>query len=197
MRYPGWTLDGPTAIPAASLGLADLPIAGHALLGWLRPTFGIALADGIGVVDTAAAFETHAVTFTARALPVSTGGTVTTRHGLVLTTTPLAEPPRLDRLLVPGIRHSDDIPTHLWDWATLARVPVEALTGPSGTTGFDGALEHLAGHAGRRTAVSAAKMLDYPTTHLELVARGGSARRSFAAAVGTPRRTQRPDRSGP
>jgi hypothetical protein len=38
--------------------------------------------------------------------------------------------------------------------------------------GFDGALEYLAQRSGRRTALSAAKMIDYPTTRLVL---GGSA----------------------
>lgn len=103
---------------------------------------------------------------------------------------------RLDDVWRVGLDRLDvqDIPTHLWDWATLARVPVEPLTGPRGTTGFDGALEHLAGHTGRRTAASAAKMLDYPTGHLDLAARGRSARRSVAAAVVRPKSAQR--RSG-
>ena len=33
-----------------------------------------------------------------------------------------------------------------------------------------GAIEYLAQHTGRATAVSAAKMIDYPTTHLDLPA---------------------------
>ena len=194
MSYPGWTLNGPTDIPAASFGLADLPIARHAVLSWLRPTFGIALADGIGEVDAAAAFETYAVSFTARAVPVAARDTVITRHGLVLHTVPLPDAPRLDRLLVPGVRHHGDIPTHLRDWATLASVPVEPFTGPSATGGFDGALEYLAGHAGRKTAVSAAKMVDYPTEHLDLAARGTSARRSLVGAAAARTRTGRTGR---
>jgi putative intracellular protease/amidase len=177
MRYPGWILDGPTDIPAASFGLADLPIARHALLGWFRPTFGVALTDGIGEVDAAAAFEIYQVSFTARPVPVAADQTVTTRHGLVLHTTTLSEAPRLDRLLVPGVRHADDMSTRLRDWPARATVPIDPFTGPNGTGGFDGALEYLAGHSGRRTAVSAAKMLDYPTTHLDLASRRGSARR--------------------
>jgi hypothetical protein len=66
-------------------------------------------------------------------------------------------------------------------------VPVEPFTGPSATGGFGGALEYLAGHAGRKTAVSAAKMVDYPTAHLDLAARGTSARRSLVAAAAAAR----------
>ena len=62
--------------------------------------------------------------------------------------------------------------------AILARVPVEPFTGPSGTSGLRRSPEYLAGHAGRKTAVSAAQMLDYPTTHLDLTDRGSSARRA-------------------
>jgi putative intracellular protease/amidase len=191
MSYPGWTLDGPTDIPAASFSLADLPIARHAALSWLRPTFGIALTDGIGEVDVAAAFEAYAVSFTARAVPVAAADSVTTRHGLVLQTVPLPDAPRLDRIVVPGAQHHDHIHPHLRDWAGLAKVPVEPFTGPTGTGGFDGALEYLAGDAGRKTAVSAAKMVDYPTAHLDLAARRSSTRRSLTGAANDARRAQR------
>jgi putative intracellular protease/amidase len=191
MNYPGWTLDGPTDIPAASFSLSDLPIARHAALSWLRPTFGIALTEGTGEVDAAAAFETYAVSFSARAVPVAAADSVITRHGLVLHTVPLSDAPRLDRLVVPGAQHHDHIHTHLRDWAALANVPVEPFTGPSRTSGFDGALEYLAAHAGHKTAVSAAKMVDYPTAHLDLGTRGTSARRSPTGAASDPRRAER------
>jgi hypothetical protein len=38
--------------------------------------------------------------------------------------------------------------------------------------GFNAALEYVAAHAGRATAVSAAKMIDYPADQLHLEGRG-------------------------
>ena len=110
------------------------------------PTFGIALADERRG-RRAAAFETYAVSFTARAVPVAATSTVTTRHGLAPHTVPCWMHPALTGPAVPGARHDDDIPARLQDWAALARAPVEPFTGPSATGGFDGALDNLAGHA--------------------------------------------------
>jgi hypothetical protein len=42
--------------------------------------------------------------------------------------------------------------------------------------GFDGAIEYLAQHTDHATAVSAAKMIDYPTAHLDLPAGAASGR---------------------
>jgi hypothetical protein len=56
------------------------------------------------------------------------------------------------------------------------KVPVDALAGAGGVLGFDGALEYLAQHTDRGTALSAAKMIDYPTAHLNIPAGGTSAR---------------------
>lgn len=169
--YPGWSLTGSTAIPVASFGVRDLPLAGHALLGRRRPTFGIGLADGVGEIDAASAFEAYHVSYAARTVAVAERADVSTRHGLQLRTVPLAEAPRLDRLLVPGAGRDADVPVSLRDWAATARLRAEPLVGPSGVGGFDGALEHLAQHAGRATARSVAKMIDYPADHLDLVPR--------------------------
>ena len=181
VRYPGWTLDGSTQIPASAFSTRDLPLAVRAALGRFRPTVGVGLTDGVGEVDVASAFETSHVSFAARPVPVAVGEEVSTRHGLRLRTVPLRSAPRLDRLVVPGARCAEDVDPRLRDWAVRAGVPVEPLVGPSGLVGFDGALEHLARHTGPATARSTAKMLDYPTGHLELRREDGPVRRPLRA----------------
>lgn len=181
VRYPGWTLDGSTQIPVSAFSSRDLPLAMRAALGRFRPTVGVALADGVGEVDVASAFETAHVSCAARPVPVALADAVTTRHGLTLRTVPLREAPRLDRVVVPGARCAEDVAPQLRDWAARAGVPVEPLVGPSGAVGFDGALEHLARHTGPATARSTAKMLDYPTGHLVLRRQGGPGRRPLRA----------------
>ena len=61
---------------------------------------------------------------------------------------------------------------------------VEAERVGDGVLGFDGAIEYLAQHTDRATAVSAAKMIDYPTAHLDLPAGGASIRVPGLIALG-------------
>ena len=58
------------------------------------------------------------------------------------------------------------------------------FAGADGMLGFDGALEYLARHTDRATALSAAKMIDYPTAHLKLPAGGTPARVPVLLALG-------------
>lgn len=174
MRYPGWSLDGDTAIPAQSFTKSDWPVGVNALVPWGRPTLGIALRDGMGEVDVASAFEVYDVSYAARAVPLSDHGAITTRHGLVLVTSTLADAPRPDRLAVPGPHGSTDLDPRLSAWAADHHVPVDAIH--ASAPGFDGALAYLASRSGDRTARSAAKMIDYPTAQLDLRGHHGSPR---------------------
>ena len=90
LAYPGWSLDGPAAIPAQRPAPRDLTNLLAALAPWRRPTVGVGLAEGIGELDVAAPFEVYATSFAARTVPIAAGRTVTTRHGLRL----IAAPPR-------------------------------------------------------------------------------------------------------
>lgn len=169
--YPNWSVDEPTTIPVQSFTTGDLPIALNAVLPWGRPTVGIALADGVGEVDLASTFEVYDVSYAARAVPLSATGTITTKHGLVVRTNTLADQPTPTRLVIPGATSATLDPT-IKAWAAHNGVPVDVVQ--ANAPGFDGALEYLAARAGHATAVSAAKMIDYPSSHLRLDGDAGS-----------------------
>lgn len=166
--YPGWSPTQSTDIPVQSFALSDLPVGLNAVVPWLRPTVGIALHDGIGEIDLASAFEVYTVSYPARTIPLTATGTVTTKHGMVLVTPTSRDAPPLTRLLAPGAGGTAAVDPRLQAWAAQQHLPVDAIRGPAGAVGFDGALEYLATQAGRATALSAAKMIDYPTTRLRL-----------------------------
>lgn len=176
MNYPGWSLTASAAIPVQSFAASDIPVGLNALVPWFRPTIAVGLFNGVGEADVASAFEVYNMSFAARAVPVAATATVTTRHGMVLLTVPEAQAPRVDRVIAPGAARDQDINPQLRDWAASRNVPADAFAGADGVLGFDGALEYLAQHTDRATALSAAKMIDYPTSHLDLPAGGTSVR---------------------
>src|SRR4249920_3666087 len=88
LAYPGWSLDGPTGIPAQRPAPRDLANLLAALAPWRRPAVGVGLVEGVGEIDVAAPFEVYASSFAARTVPIAAGRTVTTRHGLRLITAP-------------------------------------------------------------------------------------------------------------
>lgn len=169
--YPNWSAHEPTDIPVQSFTASDLPVALNAVAPWGRPTVGITLADGVGEIDLASIFEVYDVSYAARVVPLSATGTITTKHGLVVRTNTLADAPTPTRLAVPGATTATLDPT-ISGWAAGNGIPVDVVHGTA--AGFDGALEYLASRAGHATAVSAGKMIDYPTRHLPLDGDGGT-----------------------
>lgn len=182
--YPHWSLTQSPDIPTQSFARTDLPVGLNALIPWGRPTLGVALADGVGEIDVASSFEVYDVSYAARPIPLSATGTVTTRHGLVLGTSTLADAPTPTVLAVPGATGTQTLDPVLRTWADRHHVRVDAIHGPGASSGFDGALEYLATHAGRATALSAAKMIDYPTTQLRLTNGAGTARIRLLLSLG-------------
>ena len=168
LNYPGWAIGGSAGIPDQRFAWSDVPIGLNAIMPWLRPTVGIALADGDSEIDVAGAFEVYNVSYAARAIALSTGDTITTRHGLVLVTTPLGSAPAIDWMLVPGARTEAEVAAPLSAWAAEHSVSPTPLNRSAAENGFDGALQQLANATDSGTAVSAAKMIDYPTDHLTL-----------------------------
>ena len=204
--YPNWSVSEPTDIPVQSFTARDVPVALNAVAPWGRPTVGVALDDGVGEIDLASVFEVYDVSYAARAVPVSANGTITTKHGLVVRTNTLADTPAPTRLAVPGPAGTAGLDPRVQAWGAGRHVPVDAVhtTAP----GFDGALQYLASRAGHTTAVSAGKMIDYPTSHLHLDGHPGPrvpallalglALGATAAAVPTlVRRARRTRRSAP
>jgi hypothetical protein len=124
------------------------------------------------------------VSYAARPVPLSASGRVVTEHGMVLQTNTLSDDPTPTRLAVPGPGGTAALDPTLRAWAGGHHVPVDAVHGPGAASGFDGALDYLASHAGRATAVSAAKMIDYPTTRLRLGDSGGGVRIPLLLTLG-------------
>ncbi|WP_169808627.1 DJ-1/PfpI family protein [Microtetraspora niveoalba] len=185
LHYPGWSLDGPTAITPNHLALSDLPYALNAAFPWQRPTIGIGLEDGVGEIDAAAAFEVYSgVSFSSRAIPISATGTVTTRHGVILLTEPAGTAvPRLDRFVVPGVR--GDVTPALASWASGRGLTPEPPGGGrrDGEFGFDPMLRDLAAHSGDVTARITAKFSEYPVGQLRLSGSGWPWRSTVLFAV--------------
>ncbi|MGW1175355.1 DJ-1/PfpI family protein [Kitasatospora sp. NPDC002543] len=187
LSYPGWTPDGPTAIPANHLALGDLPYALNAAFPWLRPTTAIGLVDGVEEIDAAAAVEGYGgVSFADRTVVVGSGDTVTTRHGLVLVTRPATgDAHGADRLVVPGVEDASGVGAALGDWARRNGLTVELPGGGrrSGEFGFDPVLRDLAEHSDRRTALATAKFSEYPSAHLALAGASWPWRPTLLAAA--------------
>lgn len=184
VNYPGWSVGAPAEMSVQSFAASDIPVGLNALIPWFRPAIGVGLSNGVGEIDVASAFEVFNMSFAARAVPLGATDTVTTRHGLVLLTVPVLQAPAVDRIIAPGAARDQDVDPQMRDWAASRHVPVDALGGAGGALGFDGALEYLARHTDRATALSAAKMIDYPTAHLDLPPGGPSIRVPVLLAVG-------------
>src|SRR5689334_19865673 len=141
--YPGWSVDGSTAIPVQSFSFSDRPVALNAVLPWFRPTLAVALVDGVSEIDAAAAFEVYNTSFAAQIVAVSRTGYTRTRHGMILVGSPEKHVRRVDRVVEPGVVTAEDLDEGTASWAESLGVALDPMTGPSGRTGFDGALEYL------------------------------------------------------
>ena len=173
LAYPGWSLDGPTGIPAQRPAPRDLTNLLAALAPWCRPALGVGLTEGVGELDVAAPFEVYATSFAARTVPIAARPTVTTRHGLRLVAAPAdATAPRVDRLIVPGVPRGDQVDTRLAGWAAGRGLDIELLQADGGFS-FDAMLRDLAAHAGRATAASPPNPSNTPPATSTLPARRG------------------------
>ncbi|WP_113702910.1 DJ-1/PfpI family protein, partial [Nonomuraea lactucae] len=120
LAYPGWSPGGSTAIPVNAPAVSDLPYALNATFPWWRPAVGVALTEGAGETDLAAAFEVYSGTsFAARTIAVAAERTARTRHGMLLLAQPVGSgaSSSLDRLVVPGVRDAGGIDPRLAAWA--------------------------------------------------------------------------------
>src|SRR3954469_16057749 len=168
----GWSPGQSTVIAKDHFAIRDVPVGLNFVEPWFRPTVGIALDDGVDELDATAAFEVYTQSAAARTVALSTGDTVRTRHGLTLLTTSTHDAPSLSRIVVPGVR---DVDAGMQRWAASRHVDVEPLgreTGDAGSGrsggGFATALQNLTDHSGVTTGASTAKMIGYPTDHVDL-----------------------------
>ena len=128
-----------------------------------------------GRLDVAAPFEVYASSLAARTVPIAAGNTVTTRHGLRLFAIPAGTTaPRINRLVVPGVRGIEAVDSQLVRWAEERGLVVELPQGSkdAGEFGFDAMLRDLAAYIDRTTAHVTAKSIEYPSDHLRLAGAG-------------------------
>ncbi|WP_167133743.1 DJ-1/PfpI family protein [Arthrobacter sedimenti] len=164
--YPGWSVAGSTSVPEQAFAAADAQVGLNAVLPWFRPIVGIGLTDGIGEMDAVATFEAYMVSGAAATVAVAATPSITTRHGMVLLTTPVsAHGPAVDRLVLPGSVAPD---ARLSVWGSERSIRADVITPGEGRTAFDSALEELPAHAGSATVAATAKFIDYPVEQLDL-----------------------------
>ncbi len=164
VRYPGWSLAGPTDIPIQHFSRGDAGVGLNAVLPWFRPTLAVGLTDGVGEIDTAALSDVYSYASAARLVPVSSGSSITTAHGVVILTTPAASFPHgASRLVLPGAKAATEMAPALRSLAARQQLPVAPLN-QGDTSGFDAALTDLASNFSTAISRSTAKMLDYPVS---------------------------------
>lgn len=142
INYPGWSLDAPVAMPAQSFAASDVPVLLNHAFPWGRPAIDVQLDDGIGEIDASALLEVYSYSQAAAANALSTTGTITTRHGLVVTT--IATGSATHQVLVPGV-----------------------MVSKKGLHGFDAAFEQLSRGAQPAVVQSVGKMLEYPLDRVQ------------------------------
>jgi putative intracellular protease/amidase len=162
VRYPGWTVGGPTEIPVQHFARSDAGVGMGVVMPWFQPTLAVGLADGVGEIDTAALTDTYSYASAAHLVPVSTGSSIITAHGVVLLTTPAASFTRqASRLVLPGAHSDTEMAPALRTLAARQDLPVTPLA-QNGSAGFDAALTDLASSTSAAIGRSTAKMVDYP-----------------------------------
>ena len=163
VRYPGWTVGGSTEIPVQHFARSDAGVGLGAVMPWFQPTMAVGLADGIGEIDTAALADVYSYSSAAHLVPVSTGSSITTAHGVVLLTTPATSlNKQASRLVLPGAHSDTEMAPALRALAARQDLPVTPLA-KDGTAGFDAALNDLASSTSAAISRSTAKMVDYPS----------------------------------
>jgi putative intracellular protease/amidase len=150
--------------------------------GWGKPRVGVVLDDELSEIELASVFDAYpGPAFTSRTTSLGPGGPgspVRSEHGLFFVPRPsLDGVPPLDRLLVPG-RDADsgtDPTVRLWareNGLEPEFVHADAPTVASASFPFDATLRDLAEHENAPLAGFLARLLEYPTDHLELAGDG-------------------------
>jgi hypothetical protein len=132
-------------------------------------TVGVVVTDGVGEIEIASAFDPYAEVKAARTLAIAaTTGAIGSRHGLTfLPRADLDTTARVDRLLVPGTGAAASPDGDIAAAARRADVPVTYLHDQPGFA-FDPALREIADTMDVPTARWTAKILEYPSTGLDL-----------------------------
>lgn len=170
MQYPLWFLDASPDIPVQHWDMGDLSAGLNLTLPWLQPSVAVALSDGISETDAVAPFEVNAYSSAGRFLPVATGHSITTQHGVVIETAAIAQlRKRIDRVIAPATSSPKELPAAISVWASQQGARITPLSSEGAGAAFGASLTDLAAQTNTATAASVAKMLEYPTNELHLV----------------------------
>jgi hypothetical protein len=146
--------------------------------GWDKPTVGMVLRDGFSEIELASVFDAYPgpafTSKTASLAPEGPRSPVESEHGLIFVPRyDLEGAPPLDRLLVPGRDAASETDPGVRPWAREEGLELEFVHAdtPAGSP-FDATLQDLAEHENAPLARFLARLLEYPTGHLELAGDG-------------------------
>jgi len=177
--YPDQRIGDEPRIEADRLTASDraLYVLGGAY-GWDKPTIGVVLRDGLSEIELASVFDAYpGPAFTAKTTSLAPGGPrspLESEHGLLFVPRyDLEGAPPLDRLIVPGRDAASETDPAVRSWARENGLEPEYVhaDAPAGFP-FDATLRDLAEHENAPVAGFLARLLEYPTDHLDLAEDG-------------------------
>ena len=177
--YPDQRLGEEPRIEVDRLSLSDraLYVLGGAY-GWGKPKIGVVLNEGTSEIEFASAFDAYpGSAFTSKTTSLAREGPrspVRSEHSLYFVPRhDLEDAPPLDRLLVPGRDAASETDPAVLSWARENGLEPEFVHADAAAGfPFDATLQDLAEHENAPVARFLARLLEYPTGHLELAGDG-------------------------
>lgn len=181
--YPDQRLGEEPRIEADRLTVSDRALyVLWGAYGWDRPRVGVFLTEGASEIELASAFDSYpGPAFTSKSTSLSPGGPgspVESEHGLLfMPRYDLEGAPPLNRLLIPGREAASRTDAALRPWAQEnglqpEYIHADARAGAPASFPFDATLLDLAASENTPVAEFLARLLEYPTEHLELAGDG-------------------------
>jgi putative intracellular protease/amidase len=177
--YPDQRLGDEPRIPASRLTASDKALyVLSGAYGWGKPKIGVVLNEETSEIELASVLDVYpGPVFTANTTTLTPEGPrspVRTEHGLYFVPgSDLARAAGLDRLFVPGRTAPSMTDPRVRSWAREEGLNLEFIhaDAPAGFP-FDATLSDLAGHENAPVARFTARLLEYPTDHLDLAGDG-------------------------
>jgi putative intracellular protease/amidase len=177
--YPDQRLGDEPRIPSDRLTASDRALyVLWGAYGWDKPRVGVVLRDGLSEIELASVFDAYpGPAFTSKTTSLTPEGLpspVESEHGLrFVPRYELEGAPSLDRLIVPGRDAASETGPAVRSWARENGLEPEYVHAdvPAGFP-FDATLRDLAEHENAPLAGFLARLLEYPTDHLDLAGDG-------------------------
>ena len=183
INYPDQRLGDEPRIKADRLTASDKALyVLEGAYGWGKPRIGVVLNEGTSEIELASVFDTYPgpafTSKTASLAPEGPRSPVRSEHGLYFVPRyDLESAPKLDRMLVPGRDAASVTDPAVRSWGSEQGlepeyVHTEAPAGASASFPFDATIRDLAGNENAPLARFMARLLEYPTDHLDLAGGG-------------------------